>query len=51
MAVQVAEVENTREDERRPLMTTGNMAWMNLGFFGTAPLLPSSQPGIRRRCR
>ena len=22
------------EDERRPLMTTGNMAWMNLGFFG-----------------
>jgi maltose/moltooligosaccharide transporter len=22
------------DDERRPLMTTGNMAWMNLGFFG-----------------
>ena len=22
------------EDERRPLMTTGNLAWMNLGFFG-----------------
>jgi maltose/moltooligosaccharide transporter len=22
------------EDERRPLMTSGNMAWMNLGFFG-----------------
>lgn len=22
------------EDERRPLMTTGNMAWTNLGFFG-----------------
>jgi maltose/moltooligosaccharide transporter len=22
------------EDERRPLMTTSNMAWMNLGFFG-----------------
>jgi maltose/moltooligosaccharide transporter len=22
------------EDERRPLMTTANMAWMNLGFFG-----------------
>ena len=22
------------EDARRPLMTTGNMAWMNLGFFG-----------------
>ena len=34
MAVTAAEVENTRDDERRPLMTTGNMAWMNLGFFG-----------------
>ena len=22
------------EDERRPLMTNGNIAWMNLGFFG-----------------
>ena len=22
------------EDQRRPLLTTGNMAWMNLGFFG-----------------
>ena len=22
------------DDERRPLMTTGNIAWMNLGFFG-----------------
>jgi maltose/moltooligosaccharide transporter len=32
----VAEVTNIEEseDERRPLMTTGNMAWMNLGFFG-----------------
>jgi maltose/moltooligosaccharide transporter len=28
--------ENVREDddERRPLMTSGNIAWMNLGFFG-----------------
>jgi maltose/moltooligosaccharide transporter len=31
----VAEVpEVDTDDERRPLMTTGNMAWMNLGFFG-----------------
>ena len=34
MAVTATEVENTRDDERRPLMTTANMAWMNLGFFG-----------------
>ncbi|HEX8510211.1 MAG TPA: MFS transporter [Propionibacteriaceae bacterium] len=35
MAVSVAEVgEVSSDDERRPLMTTGNMAWMNLGFFG-----------------
>ena len=24
----------TDDDERRPLMTAGNIAWMNLGFFG-----------------
>jgi maltose/moltooligosaccharide transporter len=31
----VAEVpEVEADDARRPLMTTGNMAWMNLGFFG-----------------
>ena len=35
MAVDVAEVNaESRDDERRPLMTTGNIAWMNLGFFG-----------------
>src|SRR4028118_665492 len=35
MATAVAEVtEVGSDDERRPLMTTGNMAWMNLGFFG-----------------
>ena len=37
MAVDTAEVlENTRDDDdaRRPLMTAGNIAWMNLGFFG-----------------
>jgi maltose/moltooligosaccharide transporter len=35
MTVQTAEVtEVDFEDERRPLMTTSNMAWMNLGFFG-----------------
>src|ERR671916_1177657 len=28
--------ENVRDDddERRPLMSSGNIAWMNLGFFG-----------------
>jgi maltose/moltooligosaccharide transporter len=35
MAVNVAEVtEVGSDDERRPLMTPGNIAWMNLGFFG-----------------
>ncbi|HYP44089.1 MAG TPA: MFS transporter [Propionibacteriaceae bacterium] len=35
MAVSVAEVDEvSSDDERRPLMTTANMAWMNLGFFG-----------------
>src|SRR5919112_87191 len=34
-ATQLAEViEVGSGDERRPLMTTANMAWMNLGFFG-----------------
>jgi maltose/moltooligosaccharide transporter len=32
VAEDVGEVSS--DDERRPLMTTGNMAWMNLGFFG-----------------
>jgi maltose/moltooligosaccharide transporter len=36
MVATVADVTEVveEEDERRPLMTTGNMAWMNLGFFG-----------------
>ena len=37
MAVDTAVVhENTVDDDdaRRPLMTAGNIAWMNLGFFG-----------------
>ena len=37
MAVDTAEVRaNTVDDDdaRRPLMTPGNIAWMNLGFFG-----------------
>lgn len=34
-ATQLAEVTEVGSgDERRPLMTTANMAWMNLGFFG-----------------
>ena len=35
MATSVAEVAPAEvDDQRRPLMTTANMAWMNLGFFG-----------------
>lgn len=35
MALDVAEVgAETSDDARRPLMTAGNIAWMNLGFFG-----------------
>jgi len=36
MAVDVAVAPETTQDddERRPLMTPGNIAWMNLGFFG-----------------
>ena len=35
MATNVVEVAAVdEEDARRPLMTTGNIAWMNLGFFG-----------------
>jgi maltose/moltooligosaccharide transporter len=35
VAVTTAEVTPVNEDDaRRPLMTTANMAWMNLGFFG-----------------
>src|SRR3954454_13748881 len=37
MAVDTADVRaNTVEDDdaRRPLMSAGNIAWMNLGFFG-----------------
>ncbi|HET6759329.1 MAG TPA: MFS transporter [Propionibacteriaceae bacterium] len=31
---EVTEVSVEEDDLRRPLMTFGNMAWMNLGFFG-----------------
>jgi maltose/moltooligosaccharide transporter len=35
MSTAVAEVtEVGSDDERRPLMTSANIAWMNLGFFG-----------------
>jgi len=35
MSTAMAEVtEVGSDDARRPLMTTGNIAWMNLGFFG-----------------
>ena len=27
-------VRDDADDERRPLMSSGNIAWMNLGFFG-----------------
>jgi len=32
--VAVAGENITEDDARRPLMTAGNIAWMNLGFFG-----------------
>ena len=31
---EVTEVSEEEDDLRRPLMTFGNIAWMNLGFFG-----------------
>lgn len=35
MATQTAEISEVSEDDaRRPLMTTANILWMNLGFFG-----------------
>ena len=35
MSTQVVDVgEVDSDDERRPLMTNSNIAWMNLGFFG-----------------
>jgi maltose/moltooligosaccharide transporter len=35
MTAELAEVTDVGSDDaRRPLMTTGNIAWMNLGFFG-----------------
>ena len=35
MTAELAEVTDVgSDDERRPLMTTSNMLWMNLGFFG-----------------
>src|SRR3954471_6330137 len=37
IAVDTAEVRASvvdDDDARRPLMTAGNIAWMNLGFFG-----------------
>jgi maltose/moltooligosaccharide transporter len=35
MSTQAAEVDEVdSDDERRPLMTNSNIAWMNLGFFG-----------------
>ena len=35
MSTAIAEVTEVSDDDaRRPLMTSGNIAWMNLGFFG-----------------
>jgi maltose/moltooligosaccharide transporter len=35
MSTATAEVtEAGSDDERRPLMSSANIAWMNLGFFG-----------------
>ena len=38
---EVTEVSVEEDDERRPLMTPGNIAWMNLGFFGRSVQLRS----------
>src|SRR5919107_5378110 len=34
------------EDERRPLMTFGNIAWMNLGFFGVQYSFAMTQTAV-----
>jgi maltose/moltooligosaccharide transporter len=44
----VADVTEVSEedDERRPLMTFGNIAWMNLGFFGVQYSFAMTQTAV-----
>src|SRR3954454_9593721 len=51
MAVDTADVRaNTVDDDdaRRPLMTAGNIAWMNLGFFGVQFSFGLTQTAVNR---
>src|SRR5688500_19090656 len=43
---EVTEVSEEDDDERRPLMTFGNIAWMNLGFFGVQYSFAMTQTGV-----
>ena len=43
---EVTEVSVEEDDERRPLMTFGNIAWMNLGFFGVQYSFAMTQTAV-----
>ena len=43
---EVTEVSVEDDDEHRPLMTFGNIAWMNLGFFGVQYSFAMTQTAV-----
>ena len=43
---EVTEVSVEEDDIRRPLMTFGNIAWMNLGFFGVQYSFAMTQTAV-----
>ena len=43
---EVTELSVEEDDERRPLMTFGNIAWMNLGFFGVQYSFAMTQTAV-----
>src|SRR5215210_7876358 len=43
---EVTEVSEEEDDLRRPLMTFGNIAWMNLGFFGVQYSFAMTQTAV-----
>jgi hypothetical protein len=43
---EVTEVSEEDDDLRRPLMTFGNIAWMNLGFFGVQYSFAMTQTAV-----
>ena len=45
---EVTEVSVEDDDLRRPLMTFGNIAWMNLGFFGVQYSFAMTQTAVNR---